>query len=384
MEKFVSQCPYPMLRIGKDGKVIYSNRAAELFLHEWGIKIGEKVPSSIGNTVKRVIFRVNPETIEMKFRKKVYLVSFHPLEGEDQVNAYGFDITSQKKLKEKLRIKERQSDALHKIGRMALRRESLQAFMDESVKLVARTLGVEYSKIMELCPDGNFLLRASEGWEPEFVGKVIVSGSKEYQAGYTIYSKVAVIVRDFKKEKRFSASPFLKEHDIASGISVTIGKIEKPFGVLSVHSKRPKRFTADDTFFLNSVAVLISEVIERRHAEEELRQYKEQLEELVKQRTSELIRINERLTEEIAGRKQVEKALQNNVYFLETFLDAIPSPVFYRNLEGIYQGCNERFAQEMLGLPKEKVIGHSMFEFRKQFSDKTFEVSTYYDRILLE
>ncbi|MFY9338171.1 MAG: histidine kinase dimerization/phosphoacceptor domain -containing protein [Methanosarcina flavescens] len=384
VENFVSQSPYPVLRIGRDGRVIYSNRAAELILHEWGIKIGEKVPSSIENTVKRVISRVNPEKTEMKFRKKVYLVSFHPLEGEDQVNVYGFDVTNHKKLKEKLRIKERQSDALHNIGRMALRCESLQAFMDESVKLVARTLGVEYSKIMELCPDGNFLLRASEGWKPGFVGKVIVSGSKEYQAGYTIYSKVAVIVRDFKKEKRFSASPFLKEHDIASGISVTIGKIEKPFGVLSAHSRRPKRFTADDTYFLNSVAFLISEVIERRHAEEELRQYKEQLEELVKQRTSELIRINERLTEEIAGRKQVEKALQNNVYFLETFLDAIPSPVFYRNLEGIYQGCNERFAREMLGLPKEKVIGHSMFEFRKQFSDKTIEVFTYYDRILLE
>jgi GAF domain-containing protein len=58
--------------------------------------------------------------------------------------------------------------------------------------------------------------------------------------------------------------------------------MENPFGILSAHSKKPRRFTADDTYFLNSVAFLISEVIERRRAEEELRQYKEQLEELVK------------------------------------------------------------------------------------------------------
>jgi len=384
VERFVSQSPDPALRIGRDGRVIYSNRAGELFLHEWSITVGEKVPLSIGNFVKRVISLSNPEKTEIKVGKKIYLISFHPLEREEQVNVYGFDITNHKKLEEKLRIKERQNDALHKMGRMALRCENLQAFMDESTKLVARTLDIEYSKILERLPDGNFLLRAGTGWKPGLVGKDVVNGSKGYQAGYTLFSKVPVIVRDFKKEERFSAPTLLKEHDVASGISVVIGKMEKPFGILSAHSKKPRRFTAEDTYFLNSVAFLISEVIERRRAEEELRQYKEQLEELVKQRTSELIRMNERLTEEITGRKQLEKTLQNNVYFLETFLDAIPSPVFYRNLEGIYQGCNKIFARHILGLPKEKIIGHSLFEFREQFSNKTIEISTFYDRILLE
>jgi PAS domain S-box-containing protein len=384
VERFVSQSPDPVLRIGKDGRVIYSNRAGELFLEKWGIRVGEKVPLYIGHFAKRVISRNNPEKTEIKVEKKVYLISFYPLEGEEQVNVYGFDITNQKKLKEELQIKERQNDALHKMGRMALRCGNLQALMDESTKLVARTLDIEYSKILERLPDGNFLLRAGTGWKPGFVGKAIVNGSKGYQAGYTLFSKIPIIVKDFKKEERFNAPALLKEHDVASGISVVIGKMEKPFGILSAHSKKPRSFTADDTYFLDSVAFLISEVIERRRAEEELRQYKEQLEELVKERTSELIRTNERLTEEIAGRRQVEKALQNNIYFLETFLDTIPSPVFYRNLEGIYQGCNEIFARNVLGLPKEKVIGHSMYELREQYSDGAIETSTFYDRVLLE
>ena len=384
MERFVSQNPDPVLRVGKDGRVIYSNGAGELFLQEWGIKIGEKIPLSIGNLAKRVISRNNPEKTQIKIGKKVYLVSFNPLEGEEQANVYGFDITNQQKLKEKLRTKERQNDALHKMGRRGLRCESLHAFMDESVKLVARTLNVEYSKILERLPYGNFLLREGTGWKPGFVGKAVVNGSKRYQAGYTLFSKVPVIVRDFKKEKRFEAPTLLKEHDVASGISVVIGKMEKPFGVLSAHSKKPRRFTAEDTYFLNSVAFLISEVIERRRAEEELRQYKEKLEELVKERTSELIRTNERLTEEITGRKQVEKALQNNVYFLETFLDAIPSPVFYMNLKGIFQGCNEIFARYIIGLPKGRVIGHSIYEFKSQFSEEAYSTNEIRDKILLK
>jgi PAS domain S-box-containing protein len=160
--------------------------------------------------------------------------------------------------------------------------------------------------------------------------------------------------------------------------------MEKPFGVLGVHSTKKRKFTADDAYFLTSVAFLISEVIERKHAEEELGQYKEQLEELVRERTAELIRTNEKLSREIIGRKQVEKALQNNIYFLESLLDAIPSPVFYRNLKSIYQGCNEMFATFILGLPKEEVIGHSMHEFKNEFSEEMIRISEKYDRILLE
>ncbi|WP_243466456.1 hypothetical protein [Methanosarcina mazei] len=79
-----------------------------------------------------------------------------------------------------------------------------------------------------------------------------------------------------------------------------------------------------------------------------MHQYKEKLEEIVKERTIELTRANEQLSMEISRRKKVEKDLENNVYFLKTLLDAIPSPVFYRNLEGIYQGCNDKFSRKIL------------------------------------
>ena len=125
----------------------------------------------IGDFVQRVISRNSPEKMEVKAGKRVYLVAFHPLPEEECVNIYGFDISDQKELEEKLRIKEKQNDVLHKIGKIALEYESLQTFMDESVKLIASILELEYCKIMELLPDGKFLLRAGIGWKSEFVGK---------------------------------------------------------------------------------------------------------------------------------------------------------------------------------------------------------------------
>lgn len=384
MEQLAFQNPNPVLRAEANGKIIYSNPAGEALLSRWDIEVGEKLPHSIENLIKRVITRADPEKIEVRMGKKVYLVAFHPVPGKERVNIYGFEISGQKKLGEKLLIKEKQYDALYKLGRMALKCENLQIFMDESVRLIARTLDLEFCKILELTPERDFLLKAGTGWKPGFVGKTMIKGGKWSQTGYTVFSKVPVIVRNFEEENRFEAPDILKEHDIASGISVVIGNGEKPYGVLGAYSTKKRKFTADETYFLNSVAFVIAEVIERRHAEEELRRYKEHLEELIKERTSELIKTNEQLFNEISIRKQAEKDLQNTVYFLETFLDTIPSPVFYRNLEGIYQGCNEIFTRHILGRPKEEVIGHSMYEFRNQFSEETLNKSVYYDRILLK
>lgn len=384
MEQLMFQNPNPVLRAGVDGRIVYSNAASEALLKKWDTEMGGKLPRSIENLIKKVIKGTDHEKIEVKVGKKVYLVDFYRVPGEDYANIYGFEITGQKKLGEKLRIKEKQYEALYTLGRMALKCESLQEFLDESVKMVAKTLGLEFCKILELKPDGNFLVIAGTGWKPGCVGKAFVKGGKWSQAGYTIFSKVPIIVKNFAEESRFEAPEILREHNIASGMSVIIGDVEKPFGILGAHSSKKRKFTADETHFLNSVAFVIAEVIERRYAEEELRQYKEKLKEIVKERTLELTRTNEQLSMEISRREKIEKDLENSVYFLETLLDAIPSPVFYRNLEGVYKGCNEKFARQIFDLPKKEIIGHSMYEFRGQFSEESLQVTAYHDRILLK
>ena len=76
MDQFPATNPNPVLSVEKDGTVLYSNGAGEPLLHEWGVGIGEKLPSCIGNFVQRVISRNGPEKMEVKVRKRVYLVAF--------------------------------------------------------------------------------------------------------------------------------------------------------------------------------------------------------------------------------------------------------------------------------------------------------------------
>jgi len=80
------------------------------------------------------------------------------------------------------------------------------------------------------------------------------------------------------------------------------------------------------------------------------------------------VRIKERntlLRNEISQRKQVEEALKESSIFLKTLMNAIPAPVFYKDLEGRYLGFNKSF-EEMFGDSSKAFIGKNVFDIAPQ------------------
>ncbi|MDM9379107.1 PAS domain S-box protein [Chlorogloeopsis sp. ULAP01] len=69
----------------------------------------------------------------------------------------------------------------------------------------------------------------------------------------------------------------------------------------------------------------------------------------------------EGLIEDITKRKQAEAALQEQLDFLQVLIDTIPAPVFYKNTQGLYIGCNQAF-EEALGLRKEQILGKTVYD----------------------
>lgn len=58
---------------------------------------------------------------------------------------------------------------------------------------------------------------------------------------------------------------------------------------------------------------------------------------------------------------KMDQELKEQVHFLQNILDAIPNPIFYKDKEGIYKGCNSAF-EKYIGLAKSELIGKSVFE----------------------
>ena len=64
---------------------------------------------------------------------------------------------------------------------------------------------------------------------------------------------------------------------------------------------------------------------------------------------------------EISDRMHAQEALQNKSAFLNTLLEAIPVPVFYKDTAGRYLGINKAF-EEFYGKSRDKIVGKSVFE----------------------
>jgi PAS domain S-box-containing protein len=67
------------------------------------------------------------------------------------------------------------------------------------------------------------------------------------------------------------------------------------------------------------------------------------------------------IIQDITERKQLEEKLKGTLNFLQTLMDTIPAPIFFKDKNGLYLGCNRAF-ENSLGVTREELIGKSVFD----------------------
>ncbi len=105
--------------------------------------------------VQKVITQNNPEKMEVKVGKRVYLVVFHPLPEQECVNISGFDISDQKELEEKLPGSEVRDMSKLELAEI-IDTQAIQSLLDDFYKLVHIPIGINDLK-------GNVLVGV--GWQ---------------------------------------------------------------------------------------------------------------------------------------------------------------------------------------------------------------------------
>ncbi|WP_247001519.1 PAS domain S-box protein [Halosolutus gelatinilyticus] len=170
-----------------------------------------------------------------------------------------------------LRARIRQQEVVADLGHRALETDDLDRLFQEAVAAVAETLDNEYATVLELRPGGDeAFLRQGVGWQDGLVGSATVAIDRDSQAGYTLLSEQPVIVDDLRSEDRFSGSDLLVDHDVGSGISVIIGSVEEPWGILGTHTADRREFDEHDANFVQSVANVLASAIENERTQREL------------------------------------------------------------------------------------------------------------------
>ncbi|WP_436348939.1 ATP-binding protein [Natronorubrum sp. FCH18a] len=201
-------------------------------------------------------------------------------DGETVLAGIGRNVSDRKAREEQLSQRARQQQVVADLGQAALEADDLDEFMHEVVQKVANALDAEYCKVLDLNEEGeDLLLRQGVGWDDGLVGETSVSSvDDESQAAYTLANDHPIVVEDLETETRFSGPELLTNHDVRSGISTVIGPFDDPWGILGVHDTDGRVFTEEDVSFVQSVANVLAEAIERHQYQQELEASNERLE----------------------------------------------------------------------------------------------------------
>ena len=106
LAKFLSENPYPVLRIHRDGTVLYANKASEELLKAKDSAVGKPAPQEWHRLAKEALASGRIGREEVKDDGHVFTLRAVPITGSDYVNFYGVDITERKKAEESLRESE--------------------------------------------------------------------------------------------------------------------------------------------------------------------------------------------------------------------------------------------------------------------------------------
>jgi two-component sensor histidine kinase len=166
----------------------------------------------------------------------------------------------------------RQQEILAELGVSALQGASVSQLLDDTVRLTAEGMQVEFCKILEHIPTEKcFLVRAGVGWGPGIVGVASIGDDLASPAGFALRTGQPVISNHLENEERFRTPELLVQYGIHRAMNVILQGDSKPFGVLEVDSRSEDEFGTHDVAFLEGVANLLGMAIERERNERSLK-----------------------------------------------------------------------------------------------------------------
>jgi diguanylate cyclase (GGDEF)-like protein len=171
---------------------------------------------------------------------------------------------------ESSRLQAHQQSEVARFGQQALEGADIDELSREASRILTDVLEVDYGGVLKLLPSGDeLLLVAAVGLPEELIGEARVPADYRSQSGYAIATGNATIVNDWRTETRFQQSELQKTQGMQSAAIILIRGQERPYGVIGAGSRGQHEFTQEDVNFMQAMANVLANAIERRRTEEQ-------------------------------------------------------------------------------------------------------------------
>ncbi len=179
--------------------------------------------------------------------------------------------TDRERAEQKLLVRAQQQSGGAALGQLALATSDYDTLIQQAVSIIAHSLDVEYCDVVAAENRGRQLrLLRGHGWKIQSRGDTEFLVSPVSLTGFVFTRNEPAIVADWGREKRFRKSSLYEENHLLSSACVPIRGRNRTFGLLSVHSTKPRDFTGDDLQFLMASANHLATTGDRLQAESEM------------------------------------------------------------------------------------------------------------------
>ncbi len=73
---------------------------------------------------------------------------------------------------------------------------------------------------------------------------------------------------------------------------------------------------------------------------------------------------------EVEARRLTEDKLRSYLQLMDTIINAIPNPIYFRDGDGVFQGCNKAFASDIVGLTRDHILGKKPTDLADQVPEE--------------
>ncbi len=227
-----------------------------------------------------------------------------------------------------LRQRQRQADVTESKQEL----QCLQEHLEQQVQTMDTILSASPDHFYMFDRDGRFIYASRAGLQALGLQKSDIIGKTEGELGFP---PEVIEQHKQRREAVFATGETLRGE---TSVLTVDGVRQHEYILIPIH---------DASGSVQVVVAKSTDVTEQRQAQEELRQYRHHLEELVVARTAELVATNEQLNQEILERKQAEEELRQQKEVLQTIFDYVPVMLDFYDSQGKLKWINRQWEQTL-------------------------------------
>jgi PAS domain S-box-containing protein len=103
LARFPRENPNLVLRVARNGTILYANPVSTPLLAQWGVRVGQKAPDEWQRRVAGTLDADTEQVVEVLYNGRTFSFTIAPITEKGYANLYGLDITARRQAEEALR-----------------------------------------------------------------------------------------------------------------------------------------------------------------------------------------------------------------------------------------------------------------------------------------